>query len=39
MATFDVVEGKLIMRSTSKSEQIGPNYRFQLNGNKLEVIY
>ena len=39
MATFDVIDGKLIMRYTSKSEQIGPNYTFQLNGNKLEVVY
>jgi hypothetical protein len=39
MATFDVVDGKLIMRATRQSEQFGDNYTFQLNDNKLEVVY
>lgn len=38
MATFDVVNGKLIIRGTHYSEQILNNYTFQLNDNKLEVI-
>ena len=39
MATFDVIDGKLIMNATTKSEEIGENYTFQLNDNKLEVVY
>ena len=38
MATFDVVDGKLIIRGTHYSEQILENYTFQLNDNRLEVI-
>lgn len=38
MATFDVVNGKLIIRGTHYSEQILEDYTFQLNDNKLEVI-
>lgn len=32
--TFDVIDGKLIMYSTKNR-----NYTFQLNDNKLEVVY
>ena len=38
MATFDVVDGKLIIRGTKYSEQILADYVFQLDDNKLEVI-
>ena len=38
MATFDVVNGKLIIRGTHYSEQILEDYTFQLNDNRLEVI-
>lgn len=38
MATFDVVDGKLIIRGTHYSEQILQDYTFQLNDNRLEVI-
>ena len=38
MATFDVVDGKLIIRGTHYSEQILRDYTFRLNDNKLEVI-
>ena len=38
MATFDVVDGKLIIRGTKYSEQILKDYTFVLNDNKLEVI-
>lgn len=38
MATFDVVDGKLIIRGTHYSEQILNDYTFQLNDNRLEVI-
>ena len=38
MATFDVVDGKLIIRGTKYSEQILRDYAFRLNDNKLEVI-
>ena len=38
MATFDVVDGKLIIRGTKYSEQILKDYTFRLNDNKLEVI-
>lgn len=38
MATFDVVDGKLIIRGTHYSEQILRDYTFQLNDNRLEVI-
>lgn len=38
MATFDVVDGKLIIRGTKYSKQILDDYFFQLNDNKLEVI-
>ena len=39
MATFDVIDGKLIIRGTHYSEQILKDYTFQLNDNKLEVVY
>jgi hypothetical protein len=38
MATFDIVDGKLIIRGTHYSEQILDDYTFQLNDNKLEVV-
>lgn len=38
MATFDVVDGKLIIRGTRQSKQILEDYTFQLNDNKLEVV-
>jgi len=38
MATFDVVDGKLIIRGTKYSDAILNDYSFQLNDNKLEVI-
>lgn len=38
MATFDVVDGKLIIRGTKYSDKILNDYTFQLNDNKLEVI-
>ena len=38
LATFDVVDGKLIIRYTNYSEQILKDYTFQLNDNKLEVL-
>ena len=38
MATFDVVDGKLIIRGTKYSEQILKDYTFRLNDNELEVI-
>lgn len=38
MATFDVVDGKLVIRGTHYSEQILEDYTFQLNDNRLEVI-
>ncbi len=38
MATFDVIDGKLIIRGTHYSEQILEDYTFQLNDNRLEVI-
>lgn len=38
MATFDVVDGKLIIRGTHYSEQVLEDYTFQLNDNRLEVI-
>lgn len=38
MATFDVVDGKLIIRGTHYSKQILRDYTFRLNDNKLEVI-
>lgn len=38
LATFDVVDGKLIIRGTKYSEQILTDYTFQLNDNRLEVI-
>ena len=38
MATFDVVDGKLIIRGTKYSEQILKGYTFRLNDNELEVI-
>jgi hypothetical protein len=39
MATFDVVDGKLILHGTRQQEQFGDDYTFQLNDNKLEVVY
>lgn len=39
MATFDVIDGKLIMRATRQRQEIGNNFTFQLNDNKLEVVY
>ena len=38
MATFGVVDGKLIIRGTEYGRQILENYTFQLNDNRLEVI-
>ena len=38
MATFDVVDGELIIRGTRFSQQILEDYTFQLNDNELEVI-
>ena len=38
MATFDVIDGKLIIRGTKYSEKILDDYIFQLDDNKLEVI-
>lgn len=38
MATFDVVDGKLIIRGSHYSEQILRDYTFQLNDNRLEVV-
>lgn len=38
MATFDVIDGKLIIRGTKYSDKILNDYRFRLNDNKLEVI-
>jgi len=38
LATFEVVDGKLIIRGTHYSEQILEDYTFQLNDNRLEVI-
>lgn len=38
LATFDVVDGKLIIRGTKYSDQILEDYTFQLNDNRLEVI-
>ena len=38
LATFDVVDGKLIIRGTHYSDQILEDYTFQLNDNRLEVI-
>lgn len=38
MATFDVIDGKLIIRGTKYSEQILEDYTFQLNDNRLEVV-
>lgn len=38
LATFDVVDGKLIIRGTRQSKQILEDYTFQLNDNKLEVV-
>ncbi|MEE3417820.1 MAG: hypothetical protein VZQ62_00605 [Methanosphaera sp.] len=38
LATFDIVNGKLIIRGTKYSNQILKDYTFRLNGNKLEVI-
>lgn len=39
MATFDVVDGKLIMNGTRQRQEIGDNFTFQLDDNKLEVVY
>jgi hypothetical protein len=38
MATFDVLDGKLIIRGTKYSEKILEDYTFQLNDNRLEVV-
>ena len=38
MASFDVVDGKLILRGTRQNKQILQDYTFQLNDNKLEVV-
>lgn len=38
LATFDVVDGKLIIRGTRQSKQILEDYTFQLNDNILEVV-
>lgn len=38
MATFDIVDGKLIINGTRQSKQILEDYTFQLNDNKLEVV-
>ena len=38
LATFDIIDGKLIIRGTKYSEQILKDYTFQLNGNRLEVV-
>lgn len=38
MATFDVIDGKLIIRGTKYSEKILEDYTFQLNDNRLEVV-
>ena len=38
MASFDVVNGKLIIRGTKYMEQILEDYTFQLNENRLEVV-
>lgn len=38
MATFDVVNGKLIIRGTKYSDKILNDYTFQLNDNRLEVV-
>ena len=38
MATFDVIDGKLIIRATKYSNKILEDYTFQLNDNKLEVV-
>ena len=38
LATFDVIDGKLIIRGTKYSEKILNDYTFQLNDNRLEVI-
>ena len=38
MATFDVVDGKLIIRGTKYSDKILNDYTFQLNDNRLEVV-
>ena len=38
LATFDVIDGKLIIRGTKYSDKILNDYTFQLNDNRLEVI-
>lgn len=38
LATFEVIDGKLIIRGTHYSDQILEDYTFQLNDNRLEVI-
>lgn len=38
MATFDIVDGKLLINGTRQSRQILEDYTFQLNDNKLEVV-
>lgn len=38
MATFDIIDGKLVINGTRQSKQILQDYTFQLNDNKLEVV-
>lgn len=38
LATFDIVDGKLLINGTRQSRQILEDYTFQLNDNKLEVV-
>lgn len=38
LATFDIVDGKLLINGTRQSKQILEDYTFQLNDNKLEVV-
>ena len=38
LATFDVNDGKLMIRGTKYSKNILKDYTFLLNDNKLEVI-
>lgn len=38
MATFDIIDGKLVINGTRQSKQILEDYTFQLNDNKLEVV-
>jgi hypothetical protein len=38
MATFDIIDGKLVINGTRQSKQILEDYTFRLNDNKLEVV-